>query len=233
MLDFLSGVFYDFLGYFIDILLRLPAVIIAITVHEFAHAFVAYKLGDKSAKAMGRLSLNPIKHIDPVGFLCLLLFRFGWASPVPVNARNFKNPKLGLFLTSIAGPLSNLILAFGGCFVYTAFSLLAQFCTTNFLVISYALISNAIGAFCLINVTLAIFNLIPLPPLDGFKLLSLIIPKHSYKAMMKYEKYFALGFMVVLLIDFYFFAYISDALLMGANFILNTCFMPLFNMIFY
>ena len=131
MLDFLSSVFYDFLGYFIDIILRLPAVIIAITVHEFAHAFVAYKLGDNSAKAMGRLSLNPIKHIDPVGFLCLLLFRFGWASPVPVNSRNFKNPKLGLFLTTIAGPLSNLILAFGGCFVYTAFSLLAQFCNTT------------------------------------------------------------------------------------------------------
>ncbi len=233
MLDFLKELFFDFLGYFIDIVSRFPAVIIAITVHEFAHALIATMLGDNSAKAMGRLSLNPIKHIDPVGFLCLLLFRFGWASPVPVNPKKFKNPKLGIFLTTLAGPISNLILAFFGCFVFTAFSLLAPFCTNNFTVWAFALTSNVIGSFCLINVTLAIFNLIPLPPLDGFRILSLIIPRHSYKAVMKYEKYISLTFMIVLLIDFYFFAYISDALLLGANFILNQCFMPLFNMIFY
>ena len=234
MFDILYSVFFDFLGYFIDIFLRLPGVILAITAHEFAHAFVANKLGDRSAKAMGRLSLNPIKHIDPVGFLCLVLFRFGWTSPVPVNSKNFKNQKLGLFLTTISGPLANLLLAFLGCFVFTAFTLLKPYCITEiYLRVPYTLTETIIGQFCLVNVTIAIFNLIPLPPLDGFKILSLIIPKHSYHAFMKYEKFFSLGFLIILLIDFYFFAYISDALLLGANFVLNKCFMPLFNMIFY
>lgn len=102
----------------IDLLLRLPIVIIALVVHECAHGFIAYKLGDPTAKYLGRLTLNPIKHLDPIGALCMLLFRFGWAKPVPINPMYFKNPKVGMALSSLAGPTSNIILSFIGTFFY-------------------------------------------------------------------------------------------------------------------
>ena len=95
-----------------QLILTVMAALVALTIHEFAHGYVAYKLGDDTAKSLGRLSLNPVKHLDPLGAMCMVLFHFGWAKPVPVNSRNFKNHKRGIILTSLAGPVSNLILAF-------------------------------------------------------------------------------------------------------------------------
>jgi Zn-dependent protease len=148
------------------IALTLPAIIIGLTFHEYAHGWVAYLLGDRTAEANGRLTINPVAHLDPVGFILLILAGFGWAKPVPVNPYNFKgNIKQGMLLVSLAGPATNLILA-----VISAV-LLGLFANKNIpyfnIIMQYMIV---------INVVLAIFNLIPIPPLDGSKILAGLLP---------------------------------------------------------
>ncbi len=236
VIEFLVSVFRGFFGYFIDILLRLPGVIVAVLVHGFAQALVATAFGDKGPRASKKLTLDPLTHTDPIGFLSLLLFRFGWAYPVSVNMKGQNNPRLKRFLAILAGPVANLIFAFLGCFLLIPFAMpqVIQFFNSQpALVWTYGIVTTLIQSFCLINANMAIFNMIPLPPLDGFRLLSVFIPRHAYKSMMRYESHFSLGFMIVLLVDYYFFGYISDALLMASNFVLNDCFAGLINFIFF
>lgn len=236
VIEFLRGVIDNFILYFVDILLRFPGVIAAVAVHGFAQALVATAFGDKTPRAQKKLTPDPLTHTDPIGFLCLLLFRFGWAYPVSVNLRDKNYPKLKRFLAILAGPLANLIFAFIGVCALIPFSIpsvIAFFNTKNALVWTYGIITTAIQSFALINANMAIFNLIPLPPLDGFRLLSVFIPRHAYKNMMRYERYFSLGFMILLLVDYYFFGYICDALLLASNFVLNDCFAGLINFIFF
>jgi Zn-dependent protease len=146
------------------ILFAIPSIVIASTIHEYAHAWTAYQLGDATAKAEGRMSLNPLVHIDPLGALFMILFRFGWSKPVPVNEYNFDNPPVGTGLTAISGPISNLLLAVITAILYNLFSPLPiwlQLFTTTFIVV---------------NISLMIFNLLPLPPLDGHKIIRAILP---------------------------------------------------------
>lgn len=139
------------------------AVVIALSFHEFAHAYSAYKLGDGTPKLQGRISLNPLKHIDPIGFICCAMFGFGWARPVQINHSNFRNIKKGIGWTSVAGVLMNLILAFVGCGLYYI-SLFIQ--STSFIVL---LLQQFFYFLFFINISLAVFNFLPIYPLDGFK----------------------------------------------------------------
>lgn len=172
-------------------LLSAVAALIALTVHEYCHGYAAYKMGDETAKNMGRLTLNPLKHLDVYGAICMVLFHVGWAKPVPINARNFKDPKKGFAITAAAGPLSNLILGFVSAFIYLLLFALVKdmtFESKNFL---YHLINNTLVflfVFHSINIGLAIFNLLPIPPFDGSRLLYLILPPKTYFEVMKYER---------------------------------------------
>ncbi len=166
------------------------AVLLILSIHEYAHGYAAYKLGDNTAKSLGRLSLNPIKHLDPFGALCMLLFHFGWAKPVPINPRNFKNPKKDFALVALAGPLTNLLMAFFTGFLYLL--LLKNFSSINFhsdflLMLSKNLLLF-ISIFYSVNLGLAVFNLIPIPPLDGSRLLNVILPPKLYFGIMRYER---------------------------------------------
>ncbi len=166
-------------------LLRLPIIFLAITVHECAHGYVAYLLGDRTAKMYGRLSLNPLRHMDLMGALCMLLFGFGWAKPVPVNPQYFKNPKGGMSLVGLAGPLSNFFMALVFAVLY---GLLYRFFSTSASFI-FTFFSSLFAVGITLNIGLGIFNLIPFPPLDGSKILAFFLPNRWYYRLMEYERY--------------------------------------------
>ncbi|MGM9663172.1 MAG: site-2 protease family protein [Oscillospiraceae bacterium] len=157
--------------------LRLAAVLLCLTVHEVSHGLAAWAMGDPTARRSRRLSLNPLHHIDWLGLAAMVLCGFGWAKPVPVDPRYFKNPKWGMALCALAGPLSNLLLA-------AALLLVARGCFTASLF--------TLGEFCfltaMLSVGLGVFNLIPLPPLDGSKVLAALLPDRLYEKWMRYER---------------------------------------------
>ncbi|MBQ7356490.1 MAG: site-2 protease family protein [Clostridia bacterium] len=178
------------------------AVLIILSVHEYAHGYVAYRLGDNTAKNFGRLTLNPIKHLDPVGALCMIFFHIGWAKPVPVNARNFKNPKKDFAKVAIAGPLSNIIMAFFSAFLYLLIFALFRDKTFNEGDFTLKLLENTllfISLFHTINVGLGVFNLLPIPPFDGSRILNVILPEKAYFAIMKHERKIYFGVLIWLL----------------------------------
>lgn len=171
-----------------QLILSAMAALVALTIHEYAHGYVAYRLGDGTAKAMGRLSLNPIKHIDPVGALFMILFHFGWAKPVPINPRNFDNPRKGFALSALAGPAINIIVGFFTGFVYLL-------CYSSFKETGNTFLNNLeinillfLLYFFSINIGLGIFNLIPIPPFDGSRILNVVLPERTYFKVMRYER---------------------------------------------
>lgn len=166
-------------------------VFLVMPLHEFAHGFVAYKLGDKTAKNMGRLRFSPAAHIDPIGALMILLVGFGWAKPVPVNPRNFKNPKVGMAITAVAGPVSNLLAALvGGLFVNGLIALVYNVSMPEFMYTVLNLIYTFFSYFLSVNISLAVFNLIPIPPLDGSKILFAFLPDKLVYKIYQYERQF-------------------------------------------
>ncbi len=176
-----------------ELLIRAIAVLLAISVHEMSHGYAAYFLGDKTAKFMGRLSLNPLRHLDPVGALCLLVFGFGWAKPVMINPAYFKKPKRDMALTALAGPLSNFILAFLSLAVFKLLTL-APFMNSSFFAAEW--IATFLSTFALLNIGLGVFNLIPIPPLDGSKVFLPLLPPRLYMDIMRYEH---LGWIVLII----------------------------------
>lgn len=182
-------------GKLIDMLVTAAAALLCITVHEAAHALMAYGLGDPTAKERGRLSLNPLRHIDPVGLICMIVCGFGWAKPVPVDSRRFRRPKLGMGLTALAGPLSNVLLAF----VMLLLNSVAQFIfARSGYKIGWERVSDFLVTCGVLSAGLAVFNLFPIPPLDGSKVFFLFLPDRAYAGLMRYERYGMLALVVLL-----------------------------------
>ena len=172
------------------------ASLLCITFHETCHGLAAYRLGDNTAKRMGRLSLNPLKHVDLMGLIMMALFRFGWAKPVPVDMRNFKNPKAGMALTALAGPVSNVVLAYAAVVLCNFVMFLADRLGSTWLLLALAQFFVYVE---IISAGLAVFNVFPIPPLDGSKVLFALLSDRAYDRLMRYERY-GMGLLMVLLV---------------------------------
>ena len=172
------------------------ASLLCITFHETCHGLAAYRLGDNTAKRMGRLSLNPLKHVDLMGLIMMALFRFGWAKPVPVDMRNFKNPKAGMALTALAGPVSNVVLAYAAVVLCNFVMFLADRLGSTWLLLALAQFFVYVE---IISAGLAVFNVFPIPPLDGSKVLFALLSDRAYDRLMRYEKY-GMGLLMALLV---------------------------------
>lgn len=184
----------------ITLLMTVPVILISLTFHEVAHGYISYKMGDPTAYNLGRLTLNPVKHLDPIGSLAMLLFGIGWAKPVPVNARYYKKPKWGMALTAFAGPIANVLLAFVGVIAYEClwnsgviFRVNSEF-ALNFL----SMLFTFLYYFYLLNAYLAIFNLIPIPPFDGSRIAMVFLPDRLYFKIMRYERIIMLVLLALL-----------------------------------
>lgn len=176
-------------------LMRVPVILLAISIHESAHAYVSDKLGDPTARYAGRISLNPLRHLNPIGMIMMLLVGFGWASPVMINPRNFKKPKLGMALSALAGPVSNLILGFIGAIGVVYVGRFGGDSTAAYAVWLFFLVLMQL------NISLAVFNLIPLPPLDGSRILLLFLPERIYFKLMRYEQYIIIALIILMITD--------------------------------
>ncbi len=193
LINILTGGGVTFAGVIVAILSSLAVIFLTMPIHEFAHAFAAEKLGDRTQRYAGRLTVNPFAHIDYVGALFIILFGFGWAKPVMVNSHYFKNPKRDMAITALAGPLSNLLLALICMFLYNGFMFIAFEAQLELLLY----LSLFFYYIAVINTSLAIFNLVPVPPLDGSRLLQAFLPDRLYYKMMQYERYLSLAVMLL------------------------------------
>ncbi|MEG0330160.1 MAG: site-2 protease family protein [Longicatena sp.] len=185
---------FDLNSFLQKLIYILPAVVISLSAHEFAHAFVSYKLGDKSQLSQGRMTLNPFKHLDPMGTLSLLFFGFGWAKPVQVDPYFYHNKKEGMMWTALAGPFMNFIVAFIAILIYglmIKFGFYYQNAVVHYIFVFMLILAQ-------INLGLGIFNLIPIPPLDGSKILTGILNEETYFKLMRYENYFMIVIMLLL-----------------------------------
>ena len=183
-------------GSMLDMVLRLAAVLLCLTVHETCHGLAAYALGDPTARRAHRLSLNPLRHIDWFGLLMMFAAGFGWAKPVPVNPNYFKKPKQGMALTALAGPVSNFLLALLTLLAARIFCDVAAYSETNQRILDFLLM------VAVLSIGLGLFNLVPIPPLDGSKVLFAVLPDRAYDWLMRNERYgmlllFALVFFAV------------------------------------
>lgn len=177
------------------LIIRLIVALTALPVHECAHAYAAMRMGDHTAERQGRLTLNPFAHFDPIGTTAIILFGFGWAKPVPINPLNFNNPKKGMMLSALAGPLSNIGLAFLSMVFYKLVPLL------SYIGVGVSFVSTLSTFFyyaMTINISLGVFNLIPIPPLDGSRIATYFLPQRTYFKIMQYERYILIAFFLIL-----------------------------------
>lgn len=180
-----------------DMLMAVIPALVCITLHELSHGFVAYKLGDNTAKSMGRLTLNPIKHIDIFGLIMMIAFKFGWAKPVPVDMRNFKHPKRDMAITALAGPLANLLITCVALFIFGLAYVPCVSASSEF----WGSVLNMVYITAYLSISLAIFNIIPVPPLDGSKILFSLVSDEAYLKLMRYERYGMLLLMILVISD--------------------------------
>ncbi len=194
LFDILGGDF-NFLELIIGLFSRLFVVFCTMPIHEYAHALIATKLGDETPRLSGRLTLNPMAHVDLLGALMIFICGFGYAKPVSVNPRNFKDAKKGMALTAIAGPVSNLIMGF--FFVFLSVLVQTVFYKLDVMIL-YSIVSFLYFAAS-ININLAVFNLLPIPPLDGSRILQLLIPAKYYYKFLQYERYVVIVVFVLII----------------------------------
>lgn len=188
----------EFLAFDLELIPYVVIVLaIAFTVHEFAHAYVAYKFGDPTAKKQGRLTLSPLAHLDPIGTLLIFIAGFGWAKPVPVNRFYFKNPRLAGVLVSVAGPLSNLVIAFIGLAVW--YILLSTGALSSLSSGMAEGVHQFFNILIFLNITLFIFNLFPFPPLDGYRIIEDLAPSRIRAKMTQFESYGMVVFLILVL----------------------------------
>ena len=207
--------------YITQLLLGAVAVLITLTVHEYAHGYAAYKLGDSTAKSYGRLSLNPLKHLDPFGAVCMLFFHFGWAKPVPINPRNFNRPRRDFAITAAAGPLSNIVMGF---FTAPLFLLFANLFRYSEIPLLNSIMTNTllfVYTFFRINIGLGIFNLLPIPPFDGSRIVNVLLPPKAYFGIMKYERFIYWGVVAWLLLGQNVYSFLVSIPFIGASPVLS------------
>lgn len=186
----------EFALLFINLASIMFVIFCTLPVHEYAHAWMAVRLGDDTPRLAGRLTLRPMAHIDPIGALMILIVGFGYAKPVQVNMHNLKNGRKSFALVALAGPLSNLVMAFIFTFCKTIIYVIAVNASLPFAV--YTVLGSFFSFAASINVSLAVFNLLPIPPLDGSRIANLLLPPKYYYTIMKYERYIMIGMFVLL-----------------------------------
>lgn len=178
-----------------QVLLYFPIVLIALTFHEYAHGFVSTKLGDPTPIRQGRLTLNPLAHLDPFGAILMILTGFGWAKPVQVDPSYYKNRKVGMAVVAAAGPIMNLLLSFASVMVFAIWQLICNKTGASQTVLRY--FGIFVENFAYVNICFAIFNIIPIPPLDGSRVIGLILPDRAYDWMMRNERYIMIVLMLL------------------------------------
>lgn len=229
--DLLAGQFSQF--ELMMALLSIPVVLFSLSLHEAAHGYAAEKMGDPTARYLGRITLNPLRHLDPLGTVAMLLVGFGWAKPVPVNPRNFRHPRKGMALTGLAGPVSNLLFGFVSLLAFrimgavTNLSVFLEkgtlWCYAGASLSFPDILALLFYVAAVMNVTLAIFNLIPVPPFDGSRIFYFLLPDKYYFGVMRYERQIMMVAFLLLATGVLspIISFLSDAVLSGFDFLLG------------